>query len=148
MKTIVKFENDIRIHVIAPDGENIWLNAHSRVPVNDQQYIANLLALQFDENISDDKSGMIYSVLCKTMIDAGFSFSYVGSDRSEERKRIGEKIRLLREEKGFDAKKLATLADIDAANLCRIEQGRYSVGIDILSKIANVLGAKVDLIQI
>ncbi|NDV14863.1 helix-turn-helix domain-containing protein [Muricauda sp. TY007] len=35
---------------------------------------------------------------------------------------------------------------MDAANLSRIEQGRYSVGLDILSRISEVLGVKVDLV--
>ena len=39
-----------------------------------------------------------------------------------------------------------TLAGIDAANLSRIEQGKYSVGLDILSRIAFVLGAHIDLV--
>ena len=30
--------------------------------------------------------------------------------------------------------------DIDAANLCRIESGKYSVGLDILTKIGYALG--------
>ena len=81
-----------------------------------------------------------------TMANAGFSFYYAGSDRSEERERIGAKIRQLREVKGMEAKQLAVLANIDAANLSRIEQGKYSVGLDILTRIANVLGVKVDLV--
>ena len=40
----------------------------------------------------------------------------------------------------------ADAAGIDAANLSRIEQGRYSVGLDILSRIAFVLGAHIDLV--
>ena len=89
---------------------------------------------------------MVYFVFCDAQANAGFSFSYAGSDRSEERERIGAKIRQLREVKGMEAKQLAVLADIDAANLSRIEQGKYSVGLDILTRIANVLGVKVDLV--
>jgi transcriptional regulator with XRE-family HTH domain len=46
----------------------------------------------------------------------------------------------------MEAKRLAMLTNIDAANLSRIEQGRYSVGLDILTKIAHALGVKVDLV--
>ena len=67
--------------------------------------------------------------------------------RSEERQRIGERIRELRKKKGIDAKDLASRIGIDASNLSRIEQGRYSVGLDILSKIASALGAKVDIVE-
>jgi transcriptional regulator with XRE-family HTH domain len=48
----------------------------------------------------------------------------------------------------MEAKQLAIITNIDAANLSRIEQGKYSVGLDILSKISLALGAKVDLVEI
>lgn len=63
----------------------------------------------------------------------------------QERVRIGLRIRELRKEKNIEAKTLAKIANIDAANLSRIEQGRYAVGLDVLSRIALVLGAKVEL---
>lgn len=67
--------------------------------------------------------------------------------RSEERKRIGERIKELRKKRNLDAKSLAMRIGIDASNLSRIEQGHYSVGFDILSKIATALNAKVDIIE-
>jgi len=77
----------------------------------------------------------------------GVSFMGMSSgDRQGERTRIGKKIRQIREEKGIEAKDLAKLANIDAANLSRIEQGKYSVGLDILSKLAFVLGYHIDIV--
>ena len=38
-------------------------------------------------------------------------------------------------------------ADIDAANLCRIESGKYSVGLDILTKIGYALGMEIDFVE-
>ena len=52
----------------------------------------------------------------------------------------------MREKKGMEARDLALLAGIDAANLSRIEQGKFSTGIDILSRIAIILGAHLDLV--
>ena len=69
------------------------------------------------------------------------------SCKSEERIRIGKRIKELRLEKNMEAKELAQLAGIDSANLCRIEQGRYSVGLDVLCKIAGVLKKKIDFIS-
>ena len=66
---------------------------------------------------------------------------------SKERVRIGQRIRELREAKGMDAKHLAFYADIDAANLCRIESGKYSVGLDILTKIGYALGMEIDFVE-
>ena len=69
-------------------------------------------------------------------------------DRQQERARIGARIRQIRIDRGIEARDLAKLAGIDAANLSRIENGKYSVGIDILSKIAASLGKKIDLVDI
>ena len=89
---------------------------------------------------------MVYFVMCDMQAGYGFSFNGWSSDRYEERKRIGDRIRDLREEQNLEGKQLAALAKIDAGNLSKIEQGKYSVGFDILAKIADVLGAKVDLV--
>jgi DNA-binding XRE family transcriptional regulator len=143
--TKVTFLDSTTIEVVAKDGEIFTLRPLLPVPERERkEKIAQLLAHYFEEEFSDDKAGMVYWVLMKMF--GIFSFSLVGSDRSAERERIGARIRQLRESKGFDANKLAVLAGIDAANLCRIEQGKYSVGIDILSKIATALGVKVDLV--
>lgn len=144
--TKAKFLDDTTINVVARDGETITLKAHLPVPREEQLTIAKALAHYFEKNFSDDKSSMVYWVLMDMLANVGFGFSYAGSDRSEERKRIGARIRQLREEKRIEAKQLATLAKIDAANLSRIEQGKYSVGFDILTKIADALGVKVDLV--
>jgi transcriptional regulator with XRE-family HTH domain len=53
----------------------------------------------------------------------------------------------MREMLNMEAKHLALLTNIDAANISRIEQGRYSVGFDILSKIALAVGARIDLVK-
>ena len=145
--TKVTFLDNSTLNVVALDGEAITLKTYLPVPKNEQQDIARLLEYCFEENFSDDKSSMIYWVLMDTLSNAGFSFYYAGSDRSEDRKYIGSRIRQIREKKRMEARVLAKLAHIDAANLSRIESGRYSVGLDVLSRIANALGAKVDLIQ-
>lgn len=145
--TKVTFLDNSTINVVALDGETFTLKTYLPVPKNEQQDIARLLAYCFEENFSDDKTSMVYWVLMDTLSNAGFSFYYAGSDRSEDRRYIGSRIRQLREKKGMEAKLLAKLAHIDAANLSRIESGQYSVGLDVLSRIANALGAKVDLIQ-
>ena len=71
----------------------------------------------------------------------------VGTFQNEDRARIGKRIREIREEQKIDAKQLALRTGVDAANISRIEQGKYSVGLDILSKIANALGYKVELVK-
>ena len=144
--TKVIFIDSTTINAIALDGETFILKTLLPVPKDEQKSIAEVLSHSFSKNFSDDKSSMIYWVLMDMMANVGFSFHYIGSDQSEERERIGAKIRQLREKNGIEAKHLATLANIDAANLSRIEQGKYSVGLDILTRISHVLGVKVDLV--
>ena len=67
-------------------------------------------------------------------------------DRDKERERIGNRIKELRKEKDIDAKTLAKRIGIDAGNLSRIEQGKFSVGIDILNKIASALNMRIDFV--
>ena len=73
-------------------------------------------------------------------------FTWVICDRDKERIRLGSRIKELRKERGMDAKELAQKIGIDAANLSRIEQGRFSVGIDILNKIAGVMNMSLDFV--
>ena len=142
------FTDSSTITVIAKDGEKFTLNP--RLPIfniDDQQHISMLLEKFFDERFENDKASMVYWASIDANVH-GFSFSYAKSDRSEERERIGARIRLLREKMGMSAKQLAVLVNIDAANLSRIEQGRYSIGLDILSIIGKALGAKVELVEL
>jgi DNA-binding XRE family transcriptional regulator len=146
--TTAIFTDSTTINVVASDGEKFVLKTHFPIQVNEQQQYADLLTKYFEENFSNDKSSMVYWVLMKMMGNHGLSFYQESSDRSIERERIGAKIRSLREAKGMEAKQLAIITNIDAANISRIEQGRYSVGLDILAKIALALGAKVDLVDL
>ena len=61
-----------------------------------------------------------------------------------DRERIGKRIAEIRKSKGLSQAKLAELTDIAPGNIARIETGRYSTGIDLLSKIADALGYKLD----
>lgn len=64
-----------------------------------------------------------------------------------DRVRIGLRIAELRKEKGLSQAKLAELTGIGSAHIARIELGRYSTGIDLLAKIAEVLEYKIDFIK-
>ena len=141
--TTVTFLNDSTIEVVVRDGEKFIFTTFPLSKEN-QKDIGKSLAILFERYFSDDKVSMIYWV--QNEMFGQIHFWHYDSDRNEERKRIGSKIRQLREEKGMEAKILAKLANIDAANFSRIEKGNYSVGLDILSRIAQTLGVKVDLV--
>ncbi len=63
-----------------------------------------------------------------------------------ERERIGKRIADIRKETGISQAKLAEMSGLDQGHIARIELGKYNVGIDTLSKIAEVFGMKIDFI--
>lgn len=64
-----------------------------------------------------------------------------------DRERIGKRIAELRMAKEISQAQLSELTGIAPGNIARIELGKYSTGIDILSKIAKELGYKVDFVK-
>lgn len=60
---------------------------------------------------------------------------------------VGSKLRSLREEAGFTVRELAEKAGVTAANITNIENGKYSVGLDVLARIAGSLGATVEIMK-
>jgi len=58
------------------------------------------------------------------------------------RLQIGKQIAQLRKDCGYSQAKLAELTGMDPGNIARIELGKYSTGIDIISKIAKAFGSK------
>lgn len=134
--------------VKTPDGEifTIISSIGMLSSKETQSYYLHLIEAIFDRNFSEDRETMTNSIW-RDLMKTGVDFLGMNSgNRHNERIRIGAQIRSLRENKKMEARDLAMLANIDAANLCRIEQGKYSVGLDILSRIAFVLGVHVELV--
>lgn len=143
-------ENARVVKVVAAGGEIFYVLCQVGIYLSEKtrKYELHLIEYLFDKNYSVDKELMINNIWRDSLI-YGIELSAISSsDRQNERIRIGKLIRQIREERNIEARDLAKLAKIDAANLSRIENGKYSVGIDILSKIAAVLGKKIDLVDI
>lgn len=64
----------------------------------------------------------------------------------EERLRIGRRIADIRKEQALTQAQMAERCGLQQAHIARIEQGKYSVGIDTLALIAEALGRKIDFI--
>lgn len=140
------------VEVTAMDGEVFTVLCPIGSYINEDTKNQELFWLEtlFDKNFSDNKEQMINNIWRESMrfgIGGGILGISSGT-RYEDRVRIGNRIRQIREERGIEARDLARLVGIDAANLSRIENGRYSVGLDILSKIATSMGKKVDFVDI
>lgn len=55
------------------------------------------------------------------------------------KKRLGEKIRYIRKERGFTQEKLAEISNIDFTTLNKIENGKRSASLSTIEKIARAL---------
>lgn len=64
-----------------------------------------------------------------------------------DRERIGQRIEEIRTKKAMTQEQLADLCGLKQHHISRIESGKYSTGIDILGKIADALGCRIDLIE-
>ena len=147
-KSKARIIDDKMVEVIAPDGEAFSVLASTGKYTDEKyrHYELHVIEWIFDLSFSQDKELMTQKIWNGLLFN-GVSFMGISpGDKQGERTRIGEKIRQIREEKGIEAKDLARLAKIDAANLSRIEKGKYSVGLDILSKLASALGYHIDIV--
>lgn len=70
------------------------------------------------------------------------------TDEEKQRYRtyIGKRIAEERAKLGLSQRDLAGIAGYDPATIAKIELGRWSVGIDVLGRIAEAMGLRVDLI--
>ena len=64
---------------------------------------------------------------------------------TKHRTRIGSRIKELRDLQGMSQGRLAELTGLNIPNISRIENGKYSTGLDILANIAEALGAELDI---
>jgi transcriptional regulator with XRE-family HTH domain len=60
----------------------------------------------------------------------------------EGRKRIGERFRQIREDYGWSVEQVATMADLKPATIEKIEAGVFNVPLDVLCRVADVLGSQ------
>ena len=135
------------VEVQTPDGELFTIYSDLAKYDSDEykNYVLHLIEFIFDRNFSEDKETMISRIQREFLLNAVPSMGMDSGNRQDERVRIGKRIRELREQKRMEARDLAILAGIDAANLSRIEQGKYSTGVDILSRICIILDVHLDL---
>lgn len=136
------------VEVQTPDGELFKIVSDLAKYDSDEYkgYVLHLIEFIFDRNFSEDKETMISRIQREFLLNAVPSMGMDSGNRQDERVRIGKRIRDLREKKRMEARDLALLTGIDAANISRIEQGKYSIGVDILSRICIILDAHLDLI--
>ena len=67
--------------------------------------------------------------------------------RQQYRTYIGKRIAGERSRLGLSQRDLANLSGVNHATIAKIELGRWSAGIDMLGRIAEAMGLKVDLVH-
>ena len=63
------------------------------------------------------------------------------------REYIGQRVAEIRQMKGLSIRQLADLCGVSAQNITKIEHGRYNVSVDILGKICDALGCKIEIVK-
>lgn len=62
------------------------------------------------------------------------------------RERIGQRIAQLRKEAGLSQMALAEKAGVTQNAVYRIENGKFSVGVDVLDRLVTALGARIEIV--
>lgn len=151
-QTKVKFISETQAKVVLPDGNTYIIGFCTPFNYLAGPHFIRLTEWLFDFHLWCTKDPInvavrnINSDLYRDEYEMIF-FIIPEQDKLDERKRIGDRIKELRKKKNVDAKDLAQRIGIDASNLSRIELGKYSVGLDVLTKIANALDARVELVE-
>lgn len=102
-------------------------------------------------NYGGSKLADLFDELCSQSSDEELQDFYSDLSFACERENrgirsaIGKRLKNLRQQHDMTQQELATAAGITKANVCRIEEGKYSVGIDVLDKIADALGVSLEL---
>lgn len=60
--------------------------------------------------------------------------------RTAHRVRIGQQFKAKREEQGWSTEQVAVMADVKVRTIEKIEDGVFNIPIDVLAKVADVLG--------
>ena len=152
-KTMVEFlPNEVQARIVLLQGEAFIVSFPSSHNFHSGGHFVKFLSAMVDrfaptaDRVTTDNIKRINAELYLA------DYEMIGNicpdqDKHEERKRIGQQIIKLRKMQKMDGKTLAARVGTSPSNLSRIEQGHFSVGFDMLNKIANALGARVELVK-
>ena len=129
---------------VLTDIENLVVIRFKEHQYNETQKISLL-----DESKLNDNKELV-SIMARIMREMG---DYIASNHYciampyNVRIAIGQRIKELRLQSHLSQRDLASLTGCTNANIANIELGKYSVGLDVLSNIADKLGCNVELIE-
>ena len=68
-------------------------------------------------------------------------------EKQEVRMKIGTQLVEARERQGYSIRELAEKCGVNYVTISKIENGKFNVGLDVIARIANVLGLEVELVM-
>lgn len=151
MNTSCTFLDPKKVLIQTPQGDKFIIGFHSEMNYQMEQQAVPFLkdfASFFDSYYQGDESvimGEINRQLFRHRYESIFSYQ---RDYVQNRIIVGERIRSLRELRQMDLDTLALKSSIQPNTLRRIEAGRLSVDLDVLSRIAQGLGMKIDFVEL
>ena len=152
MNTKATYLDPKRVLVETPQGDKFIIGFHSEMNYQLEQQgnipFTEFLASLFDRYYRGDDNiimGEITRKLMANRFESVFSFQ---RDPVHNRIIMGDRIRKLREQKGMDIMELAFKSNIQPNTLKRIEAGKFSADLDILTQIALGMGMKIDFVEL
>lgn len=152
MKTKVSYLDSKKVRVETPQGDKFIVRFLSEMNyVMEQQAnvpFSDFLASLFDKYYKGDGSVIMGEITRQLMLhnfESVFSYQH---DPIQNRVLMGDRIRELREQRNMDITTLAFKSSIQPNTLKRIEAGKFSVDLDVLSSIAQGLGMKIDFVEL
>lgn len=152
MKTKASYLDSKRVLVKTPQGDSFILGFDSEMNYlwEEQANVpfSDFLASLFDKFYKGDDKVIMGEITRQLMIhnfNPVFSFQ---RDPIQNRVIIGDRIRELREKKNMGIAELSFKSAIQFSTLRRIEQGKFAADLDVLTKIAQGLGMKLDFVEL
>lgn len=147
MNTIVEFINDVTLKVVTKKGEELlgYLAVKPASTEEEKQMIVDIVkhAFETSDNLAEASN---YIRLSPHMLTMGMMFKYVVKPSDALRKRIGMRLRELRNARGMSVREFAFLIKMNPSNYSRIELGKHSPSVDTLNKIAYYLDAEIQIV--
>lgn len=78
---------------------------------------------------------------------AGYYHQKAEYGKQEVREKIGASLAEAREKQGYSVRELADKCGVSYVTISKIENGKFNVGLDVLSRIASALGMEVELVM-
>lgn len=154
MEVKVKFKTCRDIYLMRPNGAFVaHLRFENEVPETKQRMYAQLIeaylfnATRIRGKVLNPWQQLEY-VNRRLMANKDFpnSFSRVVTDEELNRCYLGTQLQKLRKHRKMSLRAVARMADIDYGNLSKIENGKVSVGYDVLCRLLQTLDGHIDVI--